>query len=204
MPNFRGQVRLQGASMLPEDVYVNTFHFVRLDTLSEAADVVGPQLNTLYQTLGAVIPTYVQRAGEVRFYDLADPEPRVPEIRPITLPAPSGSATLPFEVALVVSFHGTPPVTARRRGRVYIGPLTGSALTTGGSTTEPTVATATIVSFAAAFQAFLDTGNGWSIRSIVPTENFVSVDRGWIDNEFDTQRRRGHDATERTLWGPAT
>jgi hypothetical protein len=62
------------------------------------------------------------------------------------------------------------------------------------------VNTTAITSILAAFEVFLAEGNGWSIRSSVPTENFVPVVAGWMDNSFDTQRSRGTDATVRIVF----
>jgi hypothetical protein len=53
----------------------------------------------------------------------------------------------------------------------------------------------------AAFLAADASALRWSIRSITPVENFVPIVAGWIDDAFDTQRRRGPDPSFRTNWG---
>jgi hypothetical protein len=42
----------------------------------------------------------------------------------------------------------------------------------------------------------------WVVNSTIgdPLENTVLITNGWCDNEFDTQRRRGRDATSRTTF----
>jgi hypothetical protein len=51
----------------------------------------------------------------------------------------------------------------------------------------------------------MDDQNGdgvpWCIRSTTPSENFVPIVGGYIDNAFDTQRRRGPADTARLTFG---
>jgi hypothetical protein len=129
----------QGASGLPEDRFVNTFHFVCIGTATaeqqEDACVLvrdfyngtgsGPTVQ--FRALSTYISPYVSRTAELRSYDLETEKPRVPQITPLTLGTPYGSSGLPEEVAVCLSYHGPTPITARRRGRIYIGPLTVNA-----------------------------------------------------------------------------
>lgn len=188
--------------MLPEDRYVNVYHWVRLDNISDFADAVAPAMEDLYTGLQGFGPAYIQSAAEVRVYDLADPEPRAPEIRFIDIGTGGSTATLPFEVAVVVSLRGAPPVTPRRRGRLYLGPFGTAAVTAGTTTDEPKVNPGVVDAIAALFTNLFNAPGlaGWSIRSTVPSENFVEIVDGFIDNEFDTQRRRGHTADLRVFW----
>jgi len=46
-----------------------------------------------------------------------------------------------------------------------------------------------------------ETAGGWDWVVYSPTNgNTVNVDNGWVDNAFDTQRRRGLAVTARTNW----
>jgi hypothetical protein len=47
-------------------------------------------------------------------------------------------------------------------------------------------------------------GIPWCIRSVTPTENYVPITNGFIDNAFDTVRRRGPKTTTRQVWGSPT
>lgn len=201
----------QGASGLPEDRAVNVFHFVgtaayAADGPSAAARVVtfytgltGAQVNPI----GAYLSPWIQRAAELRTYDLSTGPPRVPTITPITLPAALNNSGLPEEIALVSTFFGSPPVTRRRRGRMYLGPLNGAAAVINyGSTSAPSSPANQIVLDLrdATKQLAVAADVQLSIRSTLPTPNFVPVAAGYVDNAFDTQRRRGPDPTSRTEW----
>jgi hypothetical protein len=108
---------------------------------------------------------------------------------------------MPAEVAIVVSFEALPvsgEPQARRRGRVYIPWLPDTANTEGRPTqTFIDDLGAAFVAFGAAADASISVD--WVIWS--PTDNAaVGTARGWIDNAWDTQRRRGFAATSRTNW----
>ena len=216
MTDVRALVVLQGGTALPEDRFVNTLHFSGgIATLEVIVAALHPVLEDFYnavpagdaQTVGSFINQFVQRSAEIRYYDLADPEPRVPIIEPFTLPDPLQTTELPEETAAVLSFRGTAPVTARRRGRMYLGPLITGAATDASTTVPMRVGTSFILTCTRAAEALrqavigIDNGNVWSIRSVTPAQNFVPIFGGWMDNAFDTQRRRGPDATARTEWG---
>lgn len=207
--HVKAMVILQGGSLLPEDRYVNNLHFDSPEASLDlaAAIIIGP-VRAFYETIpagraaavGAGISPYVQRAYEVRFYNMADPEPRVPVIATGTLPAvPSGAEGLPEEVAVVHAFHGAPPVTGRRRGRNYLGPLNSSAFD-GATTSAPTRVDAGFRgNVAAAALALAGAEVGWAVYSGV-ANTLTPVVAGWVDNEFDTQRRRGAESNLRSTW----
>jgi hypothetical protein len=116
---------------------------------------------------------------------------------------------MPEEVALVCTLKGDPPDTARRRGRIYLGPFSLNGLAQVGATNtvpaRPNVASSQGIVRVAADRC-IDLANQtaiprtWVIRSTVPVENFVPITNGHIDNAWDTQRRRGPATTARTLW----
>lgn len=207
--HVKAQVVFQGGSLLPEDRYVNTLHFDSAEVaLDLAAAIIHGPLSEFYtapgtgraNTVGSLLSPYVQRAFTVRYYDMADPEPRVPIVATATLAAaPSGAEGLPEEVSIVHAFHGAPPVTARRRGRNYLGPLNVSAFD-GGTTSTPARVDSGARSDIAASAADLAAAEvGWCVYSGV-SGLLVPVVAGWIDNELDTQRRRGAESSSRTVW----
>nr|CRY97358.1 hypothetical protein [uncultured prokaryote] len=115
--------------------------------------------------------------------------------------APTG-AGLPSEVAACLSFQGTRTPgspQARRRGRVYIGPLLATTNTSG----RPSSGLITNM-IGAAQQLYDDIGTvtsagSWAVWS--PTDGLaVPITNGWVDNAFDTQRSRGLARTSRTLY----
>lgn len=127
----------------------------------------------------------------------------------------AGTSPYPHEVAACVSFHAdvtdvpqedvTGRPASRRRGRFYVGPLnssSGAASPDGMWRLSP----AFIASLAAA-ATFLavpdplepaDSSNlmVWSRKD----QSVRLIQGGHVDNEFDTQRRRGLDSSSRTLW----
>lgn len=115
---------------------------------------------------------------------------------------------LPLEVAVCSSYRNETEVTepvGRRRGRIYIGPLGDNVLDNSG--VFPTVAESTVDVIAEATARLAgervtsggDFVSGWGIWSRA-NSSFFGIESGWVDNEFDTQRRRQVDADDRTNW----
>lgn len=196
-----------GPSNLPVDRVINVFHFIGPGLY--AADQPNAELavagfyNTgtgQSTTIGSWLSPWVQRSAEMRSYDLDTVPPRVPTVAPLGLGATAGNGYAE-EVAMCLSYRGALPSTARRRGRIYIGPLKESAIEAAhaGSPAAPVTALVTDLTVAATRLAN-DLSVDWAVHSTVPTSNFVPIVAGWVDNALDTQRRRGPDATTRQLW----
>lgn len=204
---MRAQVIFQGGTALPQDRFVNTWHFADLSEpdLPTKAAVAHTALTDFYNnaTTGAALSSYmshfVQTAVQVRYYDLSQPEPRVPYTLTFNRVASVAGVDLPEEVAVVLSLAGTPPITPRRRGRLYMGPLNVAASDGATTTTPSAVSPAYRTKLAQRAAAMSINGTAWSIYSPT-TDQMVLVDSGFIDNAFDTQRRRGPKATTRTTW----
>lgn len=209
---IRVQNVLQGLSGLPEDRYINTFHFV-CSSPEESADpivqgIVRDQVRAFFNTVqtgntvavGARISSGVSRAAdasEVRSYNLNDPEPRESIIDTYTLVAPTVAGGLPSEVAVSLSYYGGRNL-ASRRGRVFIGPLT-TNVTDGGNPPRVSSAFRDILLNAAA-DALIPSlvGNPkWVVNSETTGQVWVISD-AWVDNAFDTIRSRGEQATSRS------
>jgi hypothetical protein len=203
----RAQVTFQGGSGLPEDRFINTFHFfdATWPDLATAAAAIHPALTDFYETayptvaIGGIMSPYAARAYEIRYYDLGAPTPRVPVILTSTLPAVIASPALPEEVAIVASFHGLPPVTGSTRGRVYLGPLNSAAVTPGTTTTPTRVNAGVAQAVADAMEALSAALVGWIVLSSTYGLQ-TDVLGGFVNNDLDTQRRRGPDADSRIIW----
>jgi len=133
---------------------------------------------------------------------------------------------LPQEVALCMSFKSADEdgPLRRRRGRIYIGPLgeahNAEAVDGAGRPTEVLI---NAINFAASRlqdQASdiatepVGSSTPWVVYSRPTTDawnathpgderlsgSFHRVTDGWVDNEWDTQRRRGLKATTRSTW----
>lgn len=198
---------------LPSDVITNTIYWSRDGTNSFSADatVRAAQMETFWESIYTVNANwkaqYVNWANcSMLFYDMEEPEPRVPIIFPLDLSAGTeGTLALPTEVSIVLSFEASraPGVPqARRRGRIYLGGWSNNVLSAGSVSSFPTVNTAVSDQIAAAAEglANLTVGTeGWMVASTIETAE-PKVVQGWVDNTPDTQRRRSVLATSRKLW----
>lgn len=211
MATYRFQVTLPYVTGLPADVATNTFYVQCVD--DEAANDCAALLATAYNTTepGAghafcyYLSGIVSREDEacsIKVYDMADPEPR-PLIaeQSFTLVENGSDDSLPLEVSICTSFRGLGPSAPRERGRVYLGPLSTRALSSS-QTADPNTAVIDAASWLAEwfYNEITETPESmiWVVRSSFGTE--TPVKQGWVDNEFDTQRRRQVEATTRKTW----
>lgn len=207
MPLYRTQVVLSGSSTAPEDVFVNTYWFNSIQPNKEAQlAVVAPAFDDLYSGFASFMNGYLRSPFQVKVYNMADGEPREPATADISWPGggTTGISNLPFELAVCVSFHGAPPFSPRRRGRVYIGPLNTKSLESGAAINALHDSTCWGNSFniqlGAGFEQFRTSsaGGDWVVHG---KGGDVPIIGGWIDDAYDIQRRRGQDATRRMIWG---
>lgn len=210
IPNLiRVQAVFGHTSGLPEDRTVNNFGFIYADatyTFQEACDNIAEfGLDPFYTSLGTAAGTlrsYMAKeltSLEYRFYDLSVAPPRFPYIVPsATWSAPPAGTSIPSEVALCLSFVAGFNLP-RRRGRIYLGPLNDQAFALNG---RPEAAL--ISDLAAKGDDLLAYSTFPDLFQVVisPTAQAAEqVTGGWVDNAFDTQRRRGVAPTSRTTYG---
>jgi hypothetical protein len=206
---FRVQAVFQGKSGLPEDRFVNTWHFRNDAGIGTGADAVAAMvagLNRFYfeapaagkQAVGAFIQRDVIDSIQYRGYDLGLDEPRAPIIVPGPSPLPPTLATgplVPSEAAVVLSFGSAviPPKTGtpgkRGQGRLYIGPVNGNACKLVAGVVR--VETLLQDSLTLAFKK-LQLESGFTTVVLSPTYQQTDVvTKCWVDDAFDTQRKRG-------------
>lgn len=180
----------------PGDCFSALEEFYTLDTSSTFN--VGDYINdTILRTDGVILEYVLEPQVEPN---------GVSESYSVDLP-PASTAPLPQEVAACVSFvtsdYNVVANPGRFRGRVYIGPLNLNASVDGGANQPARLATAFITTLAEAATnlkaALIAADCQWVIWSRADAV-FRAVDRGWVDNEFDTQRRRQWDPTGKTFW----
>lgn len=191
---------------LPEDVVQNVWYFDgALGAVGQLGEA-GPRIANFYQSLEGYLSGYID-GGEctITAYDMTLPSPRPPAgVLPFTI-TPVGGTSLPLEVALCMSYKAahTPGVAlARERGRLYIGPFGVGALETGTESSRP--AAPLIGTLVNAGGAMLDANTAdstWVVYS--PTQGGgLQIVSGWVDNAWDTQRRRGSAPTTRDVFAP--
>lgn len=208
------RVTLRSANNAPADDVQNTFA-VNGYTLGTNDEDIADHFAAFYtddgasgQNVGEYINSSMARTQGilVEIVDTPNVLPNPPTFAKLyDLPGALTSGALPQEVAICLSFvdavYLTTTAPGRHRGRVYIGPLNSSALqTVTGGYARPTAAVVTAMMEAAAtLRDSAPTGVEWAIWSRA-LDAFLPVDGGWVDNEFDTQRRRGHVSTVRNIW----
>lgn len=225
---LRTIVTMPHDSGLPADAVQNTFawHALGAVDLATAASEINARLDAFYTAISQYISSqYNPSALVVKHYDMSESRPRFP-FSESTVDAGAGqtaSNDLPAEVALCVSYEGPRQSglnQRRRRGRIFIGPLQeGSGdYALAGATIQDVVADA-------AEANLLGSSGGpyllkWAVYSRlqhfgIPVGgsigeldedsperlpvSFTDVSKMWVDNAWDTQRRRGVKATNRTV-----
>jgi hypothetical protein len=222
------QTIIQSPTGLPKDRFEGTWHF-QDDSGAVAADVADAaalKLVDFFQTVGAHghnVGHYLCGSASpgdemtIVGYDFAAARPR-PELGLVKFSyATGGGSMLPEEVALCLSFFTDRNIPSHR-GRSYIGPLNGSAMT--GSSVPPSrpspnlqnaltdAATRLVVAGIAGitttitedtFDATPSDSTAWSLYS-PKLGTFNPVQHGWVDDEWDGQRRRRVEATGRVTF----
>jgi len=204
MANVRVQVILHTTDAVPENYISNSWC---LEDVAPGADdaAIVTLMKDFYDDIGAsFISSVVATNGhEVKLSELPGLVPNYPYFEgTFNLAAAPSGTPLPSELAICLSFQGDRAAgapQARRRGRVYIGPLGTNANTSGRP--NPTLMTA-LANAAVTFKATAATisgAGGWAVWSHAD-QDAVLVDNGWVDNAFDVQRRRGLLYTSRTVF----
>lgn len=201
MATYRMQCIIPMVSGVSKDAAQNVWYFTADDStnLTNAVNA----LDAFYSSIDGVYSNLVATTGaRMKVYDLADPEPRAPVLDVALSVSSVGGDPAPTECAIAVSFQATRVSGAaqnRRRGRVYIGPLQKAAIHTDGRPTSSTISG--LVTAADTLLTASKAASGWSwVVFSRANDAPVAVDNGWVDNEFDTQRRRGREATSRSTF----
>lgn len=196
-------VILAAASGIAEDASVNTLHFSCVTPATDAA-AIAASLETIWDSNRGLFPaTVAQNGHRIKIYNLADAEPRAPLVdTTFNLDSAPSGAPLPTEVALCLSFQAgriSGQSQARRRGRIYWGPIKASYNDSNGRPDATAVATVLNVGDELLAASTAATDWSWGVFSRVD-DDLVSVQNGWVDNAWDIQRRRGLAPTTRSTF----
>lgn len=209
--SVRAQVAFQGLTGLPEDQYVNSFVF-NLAAAGEPTEatygLIADALRDFYavahfsgSALQGFMAAFLVDVVPINFYWLGQAPPRTPTTLERTIATSgSGSVALPSEVALCASYYSVSNLP-RNRGRIYLGPL---AINAVGSTTPNSSrpAISLINSLAESAKWLAQQGGTVFSWAVLSQADGVAkgITDGWVDNAFDTQRRRGEEASLRQTW----
>lgn len=197
------QVILKTADAIPANYVTNTLSF---DFTNSQANIDAATLNIkdFYDAFVlSLFPTTMSQTGHIiKWYLHGGTPPNYPQAETgFDFDSAPTLDPLPAEVALVLSFQGVriPGQEQRRKqGRIYLGHCKEAAATGG----RPSSAVRTTIANAAAqfgIDVATDTDGDWTVYS--PSNgSSVPVADGWIDDTWDTQRRRGVATTAKTLW----
>lgn len=221
-------VTIPSVTGVPHDAVTNTFHFLTptpsgtpstvpeleamrdavkgfYDQVVDSAPFGGSGSARLTVILSGVVlqPTLFIKIYrcETEIAVGASPEPIITYEVSITA-LPTANLPYPTEVAVCLSFKGlldTSIPAARQRGRIYLGPVHLVGNMVGNRLVFPAGYRANVAASASWLRAFSTAGIDWCVWSHAELQAFPVV-AGWVDNAFDTQRRRGTDATARTIW----
>jgi len=141
--------------------------------------------------------------ARIQLYNLANPKPRSPLVTDLRQAPGFGPSLYPNEVALVLSYSSTPApgvLQRRRRGRLYLGPLSSQPSLVAGATGDNRPS-------ALAMRTLKQAGERMATKAIGDLVEWVTLStidavtgkvvKGFVDNSYDTQRRRGTRATNR-------
>lgn len=169
----------------------NTFY---LDT--DLADPPGTDYEVLANDTAALWATTVPRTEaqnqiRVRAYDMADAEPRPVRAESVVAWDAPANSVGPREVALCLSYFADRNLP-RQRGRMYIGPIRQAEMTDRPQ--EQLMGT--LGALAEGISGLGGINVQWVVYS--PTAgDYRNVSDYWVDNAWDTQRRRGLPASSR-------
>jgi hypothetical protein len=214
MADFLARTSLSYHTGMPGDEAVNTFAFtadgITDGTIPQAFIdfwIADPASGT--PSLSTWLSPYVDRGiySTLQLYtlDVATGDTTPIGTPGVFAPDASGNAnSLPLETAVCLSYAAAPGAAskpARGRGRIFVGPLNGAAITTSDS--APTVNQTLIDTMALAATKLIndlnDAGATWCVWSRADAALY-EITSGWIDNEFDTMRSRQVDATSRSTY----
>lgn len=203
------QMGLSHDSGLPRDVAINTFHFLADALVPTPIPDLSDAVTDFYQaiissnTLTAFLSENLSGAFTQKWYVMSAPPPRVPALIVPGVLTGLGSTAMVEEAACCLSYQGEPTsgeIAARRRGRIFFGPLSNEAV---ASTVDPRPKSTLVTRLCEGAQALVTASAAadapWVVYSRVNDDTTV-ISEGWVDNAFDTQRRRGPRATLRTVW----
>lgn len=217
----RCEVRWKRTTGVASDDQLNTF-FVSATTgaVGPVSDGAQGAAATMRNFIDSQMPASLFTStpvAEVTTFNMLDPEPRVPiEVITMNSVSLSGSQALPEEVSMVVSYQGVPisgQSMRQRRGRMYLPTFVVTQLDEDTSTIWNSAVVANAASMMENIRDDLEAADlhlvvfsrvaaaaaGGTLLNQAKAGATI-VNNGWVDNEPDTQRRRGRPGGTKTAW----
>lgn len=209
-------ITFASVTSLPEDAVTNTFHFHQTDMVMPFpydVDNVVDLITDFYTAapsgggnplLSFMTTKSLSGAYTIKIYNMEDPKPRVPiKIEAGDWSGGMGNGTpLPAEVTLCMSYQAEPisgQPQARRRGRIFLPPVSSVHLADPGRPSGNYVLQ--VQRAAKDLKNAADASINWEwVVWSVKNNDHALVYEGWVDNAWDTQRRRGIGASSRNVW----
>lgn len=209
MAIWTAQVAFESATTLPKDRMVNTFSFEGSESVTDVSNIDDMLVDfytneQISNSISDFFPSQTYSGDyTVSVYCLDDPEPRVPRgVFPHSF-TPSVLTAFPTEVSLVLSFHGdfvSGVNLQRQRGRIYLPALAASLNVSPGRPATTFINDVLSAAGELADAAAASTAFDWVVWSRAGNTTYGPVNQGWVDDEWDTQRRRGRSAANRYPW----
>lgn len=211
--NVKADVIFQDNNGLPADEYTNTFAFT-IDGSSGLTEVLSEFYNNAAtggtNPLCYYMSECISRASDacvIKYYDVSThldgSAAGAPfEVDTWTLGAGGSAEPLPEQICAVASFYdvltAADITTGRHRGRIFLGPLNGSAYEADsfGHAILHSDLLADISLNMAALQASTPQWSTWSRAGAMMNP----VIGGFCEQQFDVQRKRQLRATSRSTW----
>lgn len=195
MAKVEAQVSVALDSTLPRDRIISVLHFRVAEGVvwgSADYDSLASDLRALWAGNWGRAPGSQELV--VTLYDLDDAKPRAPRAVSSENVGAAPAASCPREVALCLSFYADRNLP-RQRGRIFLSPAARGLTGLGARPTATQMNDA--LAMADAFSALGGVNVDWSIKSTADGDVFKKVTHAWVDDEWDTQRRRGLRSTGR-------
>lgn len=226
VPTYRMTVTMNRKSSVERDKVMNTWHFIAPSGTPTSTDF-GNMMNVYKEFLESIRSWFsATLAGQpdsllVEFWKLTAEKP--PPGTGLGPPVSSGqmgwttppsTVGYPSEVSSCITLDGTTVLDAehgtggtrpasRKRNRKYVGPLAATAGSADPTTSEirPTVTFRTALTNAILTHLInAAIAKGWALTGFSPTNwQTFPLKSVWVDDAFDTQRRRGEEPTIQTL-----
>lgn len=202
MPIYRLDYALEASTLIPRDRIQNTWWLFGAENLNNAQWETNVAYFTNFYNSWSNIrsPELWANRGIVKVYDTDLPSPAEPVYEAMTSISRSATTALPLDCAAVVTFAAAPTPGVRLqslRNRVYLGGLSAAVNGPDGritSTFRNTIATAYNT-----LKGNLDTAG--DVEHMVYSKKMAiarAVDRAWMNDQWDTQRRRDRPTNVRT------